>query len=231
MPRRSPLPSSRENLTDLLGQVDCFIEHHAGMTSDLNAMIERGKLLDPSSRGADDFQFALLFDRIIERQTKGYPSPHSFAEYLEFPFALDDAEGPSRFDVFWRDVEGHGPEAVNETFYRLAMELRRALAAKIEEVAGSPGDHSSAQTTFDLVEAMKVDHPRAKTQIAFLEFMQNRTIAKFQDLAHHVHEDDDANPDAIRKNIERVNEFLEGKALPLRYKCGSENVVVIRDLK
>ena len=96
MPRRSPLPRSRENLTDLLGHVDRFLEHHVGLTGDLASLAERGSQLDPATTGDADFQFTVLRKRVVERQARGYPPAHAFAPYLDFPFDPEDADGRKR---------------------------------------------------------------------------------------------------------------------------------------
>ena len=132
MPRRSPLPRSRENLMDLLGHVDRFLEHYAGLTGDLASLNERGSQLDPATPGDADPQFAVFWRRVAERQDRGYPPSHAFAPYFDFPFDPEDVDGRKRLMAFWRDLQDRGGKAVDETIYRLALDLRRAVAEQIE---------------------------------------------------------------------------------------------------
>jgi hypothetical protein len=68
-------------------------------------------------------------------------------------------------------------------------------------------------------------HPRARTQIALLEFMSDRKTATFQETGREVHDDANTSDETVRQNVCRVNESLEEMKHPLRFRVGSGCVI------
>jgi hypothetical protein len=97
-----------------------------------------------------------------------------------------------------------------------ALQLRRATARGSGE--GSPPDpavssgteseraglpESEAHST-DPIVLIRKQRPRARLQIALVEYMKDRETAAFQDIGHYVHGDDRTADDAIRQNVTRT---------------------------
>ena len=85
------------------------------------------------------------------------------------------------------------------------------------------GDEAPAAVVADPCDALvgKLRKNRARTQAALLEFMKSRQSAEFQDIALHVHGDDNASDRAIRANLKRTNEALGAEGLPIRFSVGA----------
>lgn len=68
---------------------------------------------------------------------------------------------------------------------------------------------------------VKLQKGKARTQVALLKFMRDRSRAELQDIAHHVHGDDQTSDAAIRANVKRTNESLESVSLPIKFRIGT----------
>lgn len=71
----------------------------------------------------------------------------------------------------------------------------------------------------DLIGEMRRN--RGTVRPAFLEFMKTLRRATVEDIAERVHGNEQTSEEAVRKNVERVNEDLAGKAIPIRFIVGS----------
>jgi hypothetical protein len=71
----------------------------------------------------------------------------------------------------------------------------------------------------DLIGEMRLK--RGTVRPAFLEYMKTRRRATVEDISEHVHGDEQTSEEAVRKNVERVNEDLAGKSIPIRFIVGS----------
>ena len=61
----------------------------------------------------------------------------------------------------------------------------------------------------------------ARTRAALVEFMKDRDSATTDEIAHHVHGDDQTTEKAISKNVQRTNESLIEMGFPLRFSLSS----------
>ena len=111
----------------------------------------------------------------------------------------------------------------------LASLVRRAAPPPADKAPAASGEGAPAPTElppavvadpYDNL-AEKLRKNRARIQAALLEFMKSRESAEFQDIAHHVHGDNDASDGAIRANVKRTNEALEAERLPIKFVVGS----------
>jgi hypothetical protein len=59
---------------------------------------------------------------------------------------------------------------------------------------------------------------------ALVEYMRDRDSATYEEIAKHVHGDNQTSEATIRKNVERTNEELAAMASPTRYHCASSMV-------
>ena len=76
-----------------------------------------------------------------------------------------------------------------------------------------------------LAETFRVDRPRSAKIAAFLEYMENRITAEFDDIVEVVHGDEQTSPEAIRQLVRRTNLYLEEKRSEIRFECGSGRVI------
>jgi hypothetical protein len=100
-----------------------------------------------------------------------------------------------------------------------ASVLRGALVQLRAAVASAPPE------PVDLVAALRKDKPLSHTMIKVLEFMQGKDDAPMDKFAASVHGDPHATPDAVRKNLGRVNHWLEKKAVGTHFLLKDGRVV------
>jgi hypothetical protein len=62
------------------------------------------------------------------------------------------------------------------------------------------------------------------TQAALVEFMADREEATVEDVAKHVHKDDEASEGTIRANARRTNDWLASRGVPLSFRVAGGRV-------
>jgi hypothetical protein len=100
-----------------------------------------------------------------------------------------------------------------------------ALDADGPARADEPDSAPALVPLANLIDELRTLHPRARTQIALLEFMSDRKTATFEDIAWKVHGDAHASEGAIRQNVFKLNESLEEMRCTLRLVPGSGCVI------
>jgi hypothetical protein len=65
---------------------------------------------------------------------------------------------------------------------------------------------------------------RATTQAALVEYMKDRESAMFPEVASRVHGDDQTSDEAIRKNVDRANDALIERGVPIRFRTAAGHV-------
>jgi hypothetical protein len=94
-------------------------------------------------------------------------------------------------------------------------------ALKPKGPAETTPDTRDLQSELDaMTAAMERDHLRSTKQIAFLRHFRDSRFktAEYKDIANSVHENQYINYDSIKKNIDRVNEYIEGQGSRLRFE-------------
>jgi hypothetical protein len=124
--------------------------------------------------------------------------------------------------------------AVAATDYAEQPSTVLPLAAK--SIAQSSGNESSyryrtpegnqgSEPVAKLVHLLRKHRPRAGTQIALVEFMQERESAPFEEIAHHVHGNDETSGAAIRRNVSRTNETLAELKQSINFRTSGSHVI------
>ena len=110
-----------------------------------------------------------------------------------------------------------GPTPETDRSEKPSKETRKVLSdGPPEPLAGK----SITERWVELTNDLRSRRRAAPTQAALLEYMKDKTTARIDDVAYHVHGDKNAEDAAIRQNVKRTNEAIQGKGLPITLKVG-----------
>jgi hypothetical protein len=125
---------------------------------------------------------------------------------------------PGQIDAF-RNPD----EATAERSARAATSPTGAPSAtEHEQGPTAPPRHSSDLAPRD--PAAELSRQRKPTRAALVAYMKDRDVATYEEIATHVHGNDEMSGDTIRKNVHRTNEDLAVMQSPIRYRCASSSV-------
>ena len=119
--------------------------------------------------------------------------------------------------------EGEVPGMLRSRVVELLRGNRRLASPRPREIQPDNEWHQRTDIR-NLAELMRRQHPRATSQILLLEFMAEREFATCLEVAERVHDHEKTSENTIRKNAERVNEFLAGQGIPVSFNCAGGRV-------
>jgi hypothetical protein len=136
---------------------------------------------------------------------------------------------PSELDAFQQALSMIEPLAVELRRRTVAAESSAGPNVAADHEITPPSRKAIPATSADLANALKKRHPRARTQILLVEYMEDRRSATFQEIAEHVHDDPETSDEAIRQNVTRTNESLADLQAPGRFRVRSGRVLKKED--
>lgn len=99
---------------------------------------------------------------------------------------------------------------------KLTIEPKEAIPAQLK------AEPSSAN--LGIVERLRRLRPKARTQIALVEFMEGQVSASMLEIARCVHDDEATSESAMRQNLSRTNEALEELESSFCFRVGGGKV-------
>jgi len=149
------------------------------------------------------------------------------------PELFDGPDGPQRHAharAVWRELHGVTDQAPINLDERTKIAFTR-VARFVSPSVGAPAasgtkaqisPENQPETRSSHIEPVEQLRSEGKpTRAALVEYMKGRTSSRRDDIAHHVHGYSHASDQAIRANITRTNEDLEGMGLPTRFHFAS----------